>query len=464
MSQLPSLHRQLLGWLLLPILLVWVLGGVVSYVIAVRYADLANDRALFDSALTLAGQVRQAGDGIVLDQADTAVKMIAVDPYDKVFYKVSMPHAGLIAGMNELASPSDSELLPDKPYYDDGLIDGRHVRIASLLHSVGTMRDPVLIQVAETLVKRRVLASEILAGIVLPQLVLIILAAMLVRYGIGRGLVSLERVQFDVRNRSHLDLSPLRADNVPQEVEALVQAINDLMRQLGQVIAKQDRFIADAAHQLRTPLAGIKTQAELALRQTDPMLVTHSLQQLQTSSDRMIHLVNQLLMLARAEANDNPEKQEINLVKLVGEVTSLRVPDALKKSIDLGFETSVPVAPFIGNALLLMEMLGNLVNNAICYTQAGGEITVSIAIQENQWVVAVEDNGPGVPQEESELIFERFHRVAVSEEEGAGLGLPIAREIAHMHGGEVRLCERFPGARFEIHLPFHPPATSVSNA
>lgn len=457
MSQLPSLHRQLMGWLLLPILLIWVLGGVISYVVAVRYADLAHDRSLFDTALTLVAQVKAGEDGIVIEQAETALRMIAIDPYDQVFFKISGPQQAFIAGKAELPEP-DGELQPDKPYFQDGVVAGRKVRIASLLHHVGSMREPVQVQVAETLVKRHVLASEILAGIVLPQLVLIILTMMLVRYGIGRGLATLGRVQAEVAHRSHLDLSPLRADDVPQEVEALVRSINELMRRLGRVIARQNRFIADAAHQLRTPLAGIKTQAELALRQSDPALVTHALKQLQASSDRMIHLVNQLLLLARAESGVAPEMARLDLVQLAQEVASAWVPAALAKQIDLGFEHVVSAAPMVGNTLLLREMLNNLVNNALLYTQPGGTVTVRLDAADGHWLLAVDDNGPGVPPQERELIFERFHRATELEESGSGLGLPIAREIAHLHGGEVLLREKFPGALFEVRLPVAPSA------
>jgi two-component system sensor histidine kinase TctE len=301
-----------------------------------------------------------------------------------------------------------------------------------------------------------VLASEILAGIILPQLLLIFLAVMLVWYGIRRGLSSLERVQAEVRSRSHMDLSPVREDNTPREVGALVHAINELLQQLRQVISTQARFIADAAHQLRTPLAGIKTQTELALRQTDPALIHHSLRQLQSSSDRVIHLVNQLLTLARAEPGWMPDKTRTDLVEIASETTSVWVPAALKKTIDLGFESAVGTAPFSGNVLLLKEMLNNLIDNAIRYTQQGGEITVKVSAVAQYWIIAVNDNGPGVPPTERELIFERFHRAAVAQDDGCGLGLAIVREIAHAHGGEIFLLDEFPGALFEVRLPREP--------
>lgn len=451
----PSLRRQLVSSLLIPLLAIWVFGGIMSYFIAVRFADLANDRALFDSTLTLASQVKSEGNTIVVNQPDTALKMIAIDPYDKVYFKVSDLEHRVIAGSQELPAPLESDFRPDKPYYQDGMMEGKHVRVASIFHRISTGEKDtlVLVQVAETLVKRRVLASEILAGIVLPQLLLLSLALAIVWYGIRRGLSSLERIQKEVRSRSHLDLSPLQEENAPSEIGALVHALNGLLGQLQNAISIQTRFIANAAHQLRTPLAGIKTQVDFALRQSDPEMIKHSMQQVQASSDRTIHLVNQLLSLARAEPGWEAPIKQVDLVTIASEATGEWVPAALKKNIDLGLETALETAPILGNGLLLREMLNNLLDNAIRYSHTGGEITVRITRSDNLLTLAVQDNGPGIPPAERELIFERFHRAASPQEEGCGLGLAIVREIAHLHQGEVFLIDSPKGSLFEVRLP-----------
>ncbi|MBY0579023.1 MAG: sensor histidine kinase [Burkholderiales bacterium] len=449
-----SLHRQLMLWLLIPLLSLWVFGGVIAYIIAVRFADLAHDRSLFDSTLTLSEQVRAVHGRVILDLPEPALKMLEIDPYDKVYFKVSSRYQGWVAGMNGLSPPPAGMNIPfNSPYYHDDILDGHHVRISSLyLHVPGNRQDWILVQVAETLVKRRVLADEILAGVILPQMLLTGLAAGIVWIGITKGLSSLRRLQNEVQSRSHRDLSPLSEENAPREVGSLIRAINDLLNRLGNALAAQSRFIADAAHQLRTPLAGLKTQTDYALRQSNPDEIRHSLKQLQTSSERTIHLINQLLSLARAEPGWEktilPAKIDLNT--LASEVTSRWVPQALKKDIDLGFEPAPGPVILSGSDFLLQEMLGNLVDNAIRYTHPGGKVTVSLFRREGETGISVEDNGPAIPRSEQEHIFERFHRILGSQEEGCGLGLSIVREIAHAHNGEVFLVEQPVGKIFEV--------------
>lgn len=448
-----SLHRQLMLWLLVPVILLWVLGGVIAYTVAVRFADLAHDRSLFDSTLTLSEQIKTTHGKVVLDVPESGLRMLEIDPYDKVYFKVSSRFQGLVAGTAGLSPPPVRAILLNKPYYHDGILDGNRIRISSLyLRVQDNKQDWVLVQVAETLIKRRVLANEILAGVILPQMLLTSLAAGLIWIGITKGLSSLGRLQREVQSRSHRDLSPLSEENVPNEVGSLIHAINDLLHRLGNALAAQSRFIADAAHQLRTPLAGLKTQTDYALRQHDPEEIRHSLKQLQTSSERTIHLVNQFLSLARAEPGwgKNVALTRIDLNGLASEVSSRWVPQALKKDIDLGFEASHNPAVLSGSEFLLQEMLGNLVDNAIRYTEPGGKVTVSVFCRSGETGISVEDNGPGIPQSEKEHIFERFHRILGSQEDGCGLGLAIVREIAHAHGGEVFLVEQAVGKSFEV--------------
>jgi two-component system sensor histidine kinase TctE len=216
--------------------------------------------------------------------------------------------------------------------------------------------------------------------------------------------------------------------------------MNDLLARLSSALSAQQRFIADAAHQLRTPLAGIKTQAELALRQQSMDEVHHTLLQLNTATGQSTHLVNQLLSLARAEpgATRTQPSQRLDLDELARDTTTEWVPRALARNIDLGFDGAAD-AMIDGDTWLIREMLVNLLDNAIRYTQPGGRVTARVAAEDAHVLLSVEDNGTGIPAAERELVFERFHRVLGTGTDGCGLGLAIVREIAQSHNAHARL-------------------------
>jgi two-component system sensor histidine kinase TctE len=228
---------------------------------------------------------------------------------------------------------------------------------------------------------------------------------------------------------------------VPREAQPLVDAINGLLARLGSALAAHRRFVANAAHQLRTPLAGLHTQAELALRETEPGAVRRSLEQLHQAAGRAAHLVSQLMALARLEPRSGRPLQGelLDLNGLARAATSRWVPQALARGIDLGFEASPTPVRLLGDRLLLEELLGNLIDNAVRYTPAGGQATVRVE-NGSSAVLSVEDNGPGIPEAERPQMLERFERgSSAGQSEGSGLGLAIVREIASTHGADVRL-------------------------
>ena len=437
-----TLRRQLLTSLLAPIVIVTLISSVVSYYFAFNFATLAYDYSLFDSALDISRQIRAADGGVRVDLPRAALDMLESDEHDRIYYMVNDAKGAFIAGHHGLPLPSE-EALPGKPVYYDSNYRGSPVRIAALSSPVAGApgQDPVLIQVAETLNKRHILANEILLGMLLPELLLIVLVGVLIWYGIERGLRPLAALQREISNRSHRDLSPLAEHNVPGEVRALIHAMNDLLARLSEAMSAQQRFVADAAHQLRTPLAGLKTQTELALRQQELGEVRHTLQHLNTATGRTTHLVNQLLSLARAEpgVGSTQAMQALSLGDLARDTTTEWVPRAIERNIDLGFDGTPAATSIEGDALLIREMLGNLLDNAIRYTPSGGQVTVRVATRRDKLELSVEDNGPGIPPAERELVFERFHRVLGSGAEGCGLGLAIVREIAQDHNAEIRL-------------------------
>jgi len=323
-------------------------------------------------------------------------------------------------------------------------------------------------QVAETLGKRSTLATEIIKGVMVPQFVILPLAVLLVWLALVRGIRPLNELERRIRARKPDDLSPIEVSVVPQEVAPLVASINDLLSRLKTSLTTQKRFLADAAHQLKTPLAGLRMQADLALRETDPAGVRSSLQQISSASVRATHTVNQLLALARAETTGRTlPTAPVDLARLVTAVVQDSVPRALDKQIDLGFEgpESVPEECIIhGNPTLLQELVRNLVDNALNYTPSGGVVTARVLIDRfsGVLVVQVEDNGPGVPENEREFVVQPFYRALGTNVEGSGLGLAIVHEIAQQHGATLSMEDSFPhrtqkGLRVSLRFTAHRP-------
>ena len=439
-----TLRRQLLVSLLPPVVLVTLASVALSYYHAFNFATAAYDYSLFGSALNISRQTRFERGELSVNLPAVARRMLEYDKHDRVYYAVSNAKGQFVAGHRGLPPPpGEEDTSSGKPVYYDERYRGRMVRIAALYAQVQGEYDeePVLIQVAETLNKRRAFVRELLLGMLLPELLLILVIGALIWYGVERGLRPLEALQKEIGSRSHRDLSPLHEHGAPAEVHSLISAMNGLLVRLNETLSAQRRFVADAAHQLRTPLAGIKTQTELALRQHEPDEVHRTLRHLGAATEQTTHLVNQLLSLARAEpgAARAQVTQPLNLDDLARESAAEWVPRAIERSIDLGFEGTPAPATIEGDALLIREMLGNLLDNAIRYTPPGGNVTLRVAAERGKVVLCVEDNGPGIPPEERERVFERFYRRLGSGADGCGLGLAIVREIAQSHNAETRL-------------------------
>lgn len=438
-----SLRGTLLRWVLVPLSLLFAADAFFSYTLAFRFADLAYDRALASAVLALAGRVRLEGTRVRVDFPEAALQFFEADVHDQIYLRVSDDHGDLVFGHRELASPPADPRQGGKPLLYDARLASEPLRVAAVavaLPGAGASSSAT-VAVGETLVKRRLLAREILIGMLLPQLLLLALAAVLVWLGVGRGLKPLEAVADAVRRRSHRDLSPLDEALAPREVKPMVGAINGLLQRLSATLDAQRRFVADAAHQLRTPLAGLKTQTELALRERDPQALAGSLAHIHAATAGSARLVNQLLALARAEPGaDRPDRfQRLDVNELARETTAEWVAPALAKSIDLGFEPATERVDVTGDAVLLRELLSNLLDNAIRYTSAAGRVTVRVSRAAADVALSVEDNGPGIPESEQGQVFDRFYRVLGSGHEGCGLGLAIVREIVERHGGTVTL-------------------------
>jgi len=455
MAKPSTLRRQLLVWLVGPLAVLWSVSTVVDYDVANQFVTAAYDRSLLDSAIDIGRQVKVTDGVIRVDLPEVVLEMLVTGEPGKFYYLVTGPKGEYIAGHKGLPPPPDPET--DKANYYDAEYLGLPVRIAALYLPLesGSMGS-VLIQVAEGVTARADSARQIMIRMMLPQGLLILLAVLLVWYGVGRGLAPLTSLRREIASRSHRDLSALPEEQAPQEVRPLIRAMNGLLARLSQVLAAQQRFVADAAHQLRTPIAGIKTQTELALRQAQTGEAQAALRQLQTATEQTTRLVNQLLVLARAEpgAERGHRQQSLDLTELARETATEWVPRALSRNIDLGFDGSPNGTRIEGDPFLLKEMLNNLLDNAVRYTQPGGQVTARVSAEARKVALTVEDNGPGIAETEREQVFERFHRVLGTGADGCGLGLAIVREIAQSHGADVTLASGANGTGTAVRIAF----------
>ncbi len=444
MRRTRTLRRQLIAWLAGPLLILWSVSTVIDYDIAKRFVNLAYDRALLEVAQDLGRQIKTIDNRVYVDLPEVAQQILLTRDSGRLYYLVTGPDHSFVTGEPDLPRPPiEPEEVPDRVHYYDDVYQSRTIRAVALRVPVlpGSGRGAAMIHVAERVTARDESARQIILRMVLPQGLLILFAGMAVWYGVGRGLAPLSSLRREIQSRSHRDLSALSEEKAPQEVQPLIHSMNDLLQRLSATIQAQQRFIADAAHQLRTPVAGIKTQTELALRQLPSGDAQATLQQLHTATVKTTRLVNQLLSLARAEPGSSRNRvvEPVDLVGLARNATTEWVPRALDRRIDLGFESGLAAARIEGDPFMLGEMLNNLLDNAVRYTQPGGQVTVRVAAEAGGYTLSVEDNGPGIPATERERVFERFHRILGTGADGCGLGLAIVREIALAHGATSSL-------------------------
>jgi two-component system sensor histidine kinase TctE len=462
-----SLFGEILDWMLTPLLLLWPVSLALTWLVAQSIAGKPFDRALEYNVQALAQLVVVQQQRVVFNLPQPARELLRADDSDMVYYQVLGAHGELLSGERDLPLPAEDErpLVGEVQLRDDEM-RGVEVRVAYTWVKLDLPgAQPSLVQVAETREKRSVLATEIIKGVMLPQFVILPLAVLLVWLALVRGIKPLSQLEERIRARKPDDLSPLDDTTVPLEVAPLVSSVNDLLTRLKDSIATQKRFLADAAHQLKTPLAGLRMQADLAQREAfNAEELKQSLKQIGRSSIRATHTVNQLLALARAESSGQTlARQPCDLAQLTMEVVRDSVPRSMDKRIDLGYDGAQPGAAGVqlpGNPTLLKEMIRNLVDNAINYTPSSAEypgvITARVLADPfgHVLILQVEDSGPGIAEHERELVLQPFYRALGTNVDGSGLGLPIVLEIARQHNAEIKLEDARPG-----HVP---PGTRVS--
>ncbi len=483
-----SLFGEILDWMFAPLLLLWPMSVSLTYLVAQSIASSPFDRALIERGEVLAAHVRFDRGRALFDPSPGLMEIYGTGVGEAGAYLIADTDGTILAGDRDLPRPHVPESAAgsganavganefDSAFQlRDETLRGHPVRIAqswvvapTAATGAGNTR-AVLVEVAESPAERTKLANEIVKGVILPQFVVLPLALVLVWFGLSRGLAPLAKLQRTIRNRPPDDLSPIDVEAAPEELTPLMASFNELLARMTHNLEVQKRFIADAAHQMKTPLAGLRTQAELAQREVDAEELQRTLRQIAASTDRATRLVNQLLALARAEhgAGEIGAMIRLDLNYLARSAVQEWVPQAIAQRIDLGYEGPKPGTPngacdILGAPMLLREMINNLIDNALHYTALGsghetghdmhdsdqylGSITVRIECADERVVLEVEDDGPGIAPEERQRIFERFYRVLGSGQEGSGLGLAIVREIAARHDATVQVSDARPRA------------------
>mgnify|MGYP003605872563 CR=1 FL=1 len=442
-----SLFGQIMLWMFIPLMILWPMSLLISYPIGRSIADSPFDQSLKLSVTNLAQQMHSSFTERALSTWGLSVP--TSDIQDQVFYQIMTAGGEVIAGnVNMPQPPSIDGVVVNQPQIYNGTMYHESVRIAymwvdlgsqAVLNSRFQQNSVVLVQVAETLNKREALAREILQGVTLPQLIFLPIAVLLIWFGLTRGIMPLNRLQDSILQRDTHDLSDVPSADAPEELQPLVRSFNGVLHRLRRHIDLQKRFLTDTAHQIKTPLAGLKTQAELALRTNNPEEQRSSLEHIAAASERTARLVNQLIALSRTEhlAEERLELVEVDMVAIARDQTIFAADRALQNGLHI--ELDVPDIKIMvsAHAVMLGELMKNLIDNAIFYT--GTSVTVRVTADADYAHFYVLDDGPGIEPDEREQVFEPFYSVLGEQGNGSGLGLAIVRQIAVMHGAQIEI-------------------------
>lgn len=469
-----SLRSRLLARLLPPLVALFAVSGTLSFLGARYHANEVHDRWLVDTAEALAQQVTFGRGQPAVDLPEAARKILQWDSADATWFEVRGEASGHIAGHPGVpgAAPRAPLVRLRQAVLYDGWIAGAHVRIASVPLAGAAAGEAVEVRVAETLRKRQALAAELVLSVLMPQLALVAVAGAVIWLTLDKLLAPVGQVARALEAQTQHSLEPVDDRALPAEVVPLTHAMNDLLLRLRGALAAQRHFIADAAHQLRTPLTALKLHADEAVRETDPRRLGPLVRDLQRAADRAVRLSHQLLTLARAEPSARVgEPRHFELRARVFEAAGRWVPVALAAGVDLGIvggpDEGGPSIEGSGDPELLAEALHNLIDNAIKYAGPGARVTVGIALEGGRARVTVDDDGPGIAPADRARVMQRFHRGARGAGDtagaGTGLGLAIVAEIVHGHDGSVGI-EDGPdgrGTRVVISLPVALAASST---
>ena len=446
-----SLRRRLLSWILWPLMGLIGVNAWVGYGNAVHAANEAYDRSLYLAARTLAEELEWRDGRLQLDVLKAAGYLFENHTGSRLFYKVTAVGGQWLAGDAALPSAPARDKTAVKYFalvqFDDGVYLNQPVRLAELTHvmeETGPAQALIKITVAETMEARQQLIQHILWDTLGSQGLLLLAAALLVVWGVQRGIRPLEAFRQQLAHKADDDFSPIQPPDLPRELRPLIETLNSYLERLGRLIDIRKRFLDNAAHQLRTPLTALKTQLALAQRNAEPEQAQALMSAARQTTDDAVRLTEQLLAMTRVEhAREMHSPQTVDVVALAKRVTQEHLMRAHQLGDDLGLELQVAQCEVHGVDLLLHEALSNLIDNAIHHGPAGTQITVRVGLH---WF-EVEDDGPGIAPEHQAHVFERFYRAAPSGLSGSGLGLAIVKEIASQHGAQVRVRSPVHGGR-----------------
>ena len=445
-----GLKRRLAIWLFGVLSALLVVDAWFSYSDALGAANQAYDRSLSASVKGIAERVFATESEVVIDIPYSALELFEAGSSDRVFYSVGVPGEAVITGYDGLPLPARIE--PNVPVFYDGIYKGQSLRLGAMLKPLYRKEfpKPVIVVIGETANTRQEVVRHLFLREVARKALLIVVALAVALFATMIAVQPIDNLGAAIRARPDDDLTPVDAVDVPHEVKPLVDAINLHMERISAMLEARRRFITDAAHQLRTPLAVLNTQAEYALRQQEAADMRPAIEALHHSLGSAIRLTNQLLSLSRAEPINGLmlTRQPVDIAAIARDMVVELLPLAGRKGIDLGFEGAGLAVMVSGHPVLLREMIANLVDNALRYTPDHGVVTVAVdvpAATASRVRVRVIDNGPGIPANFREQVFLRFFRLDGGDHTGSGLGLSIVREIVLGHGGEIALEDAVPG-------------------
>ncbi len=461
MKNLLSTRKLIFQWILIPLVVIILIDSSFLFYQGDKLRQETFDKDLAETAKTLAVIFKKTSSKKIRDIDPNTISLLLSEPHDEMFYAIRDSKGQFMFGNPKVPyQEADAENLADKDFLNvfSDKIDGKGVRVVSIPieHAIRNKIATYHIQLAETRLQREEIQRQIIFWIIIPQLILLVSAMILVRFAITRGLSPILFLNEKISSLSYKNLTPIDLQGVPKEVDRLVGSLNNLMQELNLSIQSQNRFVSDAAHQLRTPLAGILAQIELALDTQEASEIQTRLKNINESSKRLIHIINQLLTLSRSQspALQHSELEPLDLVTFTKKVTSTMLPDADLKYIDLGYEGSEEALNIMANEARLYDLIHNLIDNAIKYTANHGKITLAVDLKDSKVRLTVEDNGIGIPEEDQTMIYERFYRGDNVNAAGAGVGLAIVKEIADLHNARIEIDSRQDkkGTRFYVYF------------